>query len=506
MNPETVRSRSSRVRFGVALPLLTLLAASGCAMGKGFKKVESTEEGMMAAQRAAQADVQAQASSGAPTLQGTTSTVPSLVPGEGRVQLPVAPNAPTTAPQGDKFDNNDAGHLLARCRDRSARHEWFDAVGDCRRSYELNPSSIEPQVELMRLLVTLQSYADAEESARKVLAARPNDPVALYYLAWSYRGREKFPESIAALQRAIAADPKRVEYVQALGITYGLALNFGQSIATLERALSMRPGDTKTQHALYSAQSILAERMAPYLKLVKEKPGSYDNHAALGFMYQKYGMLQQALTAYDSALAKIPTPLPEQDAETKKIAAQIYYNRGVVYRELGRPALGEPALWQAMQLDPSLAAFSWYYTGLCRYDEGKFDTSIDALRKSIELAPDVAENRTALADSYEKAGKPDLAAEQRNAVAAIEARTAAEKAAFKEEDTAHARAADAKAAAEAAAAEAAAAPTPAPAAPSSPATEPAAAPAPLAAPAAPPASAPVAAPAAAAPDEVPTKP
>lgn len=483
MNPDPVCSRSPLTRTALVLPLLALLAMSGCAMSKGFKK-ETTTEGPVAAQRQAQADVLAQEASGAPVVVGSTSAIPSLVPGEGNVQMPVVPAAPATAPQGDKFDNNNAGHLLARCRDRSARQEWFDAVGDCRRSYELAPTSIEPQIELMRLLVTLQSYAEAEESARKVLAARPNDPVALYYLAWSYRGREKFPQAIAALQRAIAADPKRVEYVQALGITYGLALNFGKSIETLERALAMRPGDAKTQHAIHSARAILAERMAPYLKLVKEKPDSYDNQAALGFMYQKYGLPQRALTAYDSALAKIPAPLPDQDAETKKIAAQIYYNRGVVYRELGRPALGEPALWQAMQLDPSLAAFSWYYTGLCRYDEGKFDSSIEALRKSVDLAPDVVENRTALADSYEKAGKADLAVEQRNAVAAIEARTAAEKDAFKKEDTAHAKEADAKAAAAEAAATAAQ-------------------PSPAAAPAAPAAAAPTAAPAAVAPDAEP---
>ena len=44
-----------------------------------------------------------------------------------------------------------AQHLLARCRDRSARHDWFDAVGDCRKAAELEPKAVEPQVELMRL-------------------------------------------------------------------------------------------------------------------------------------------------------------------------------------------------------------------------------------------------------------------------------------------------------------------------------------------------------------------
>ncbi len=430
MNREAGFSRLARLAPLVAV--FAVVALVGCAAGRSLHKVEKVEEGPMAAQRAAQADLAAQSASGAQGLQGTTSSIPSLVPGEGQVQLPAAAAAPATAPPPDQFDDKNPGHLLARCRDREARHEWFDAVGDCRRSYELNPASIEPQVELMRLLVDLQSYGDAEDAASKVLAAKPNDAVALYYLAWSYRGREQFPKAIAALQRAIAADPKRLEFVQALGMTYCLADDYGRGLATLDRALAMHPGDAKTTNAIASARAVLVERLEPYRRLVKEKPDSYDNHAALGFMLQKYGLSEKALTEYDTALQLIPTPLARQELDTRKLAAQIYYNRGVVYRDLGKPEVAEPALSQAMQLDPSLAAFSWYYIGLCRYDAGKFDTSIDALRKSVDLSPDVADNRSALADAYDKADQAGPAAEQRNAVAAIQARVAAEKAAATE--------------------------------------------------------------------------
>jgi tetratricopeptide (TPR) repeat protein len=279
----------------------------------------------------------------------------------------------------------------------------------------------------MKLLVTLQAYGDAEEAARKVLAARPGDPVALYYYAWAARGRQEYPKAIAALQRAIAAEPKRVEYVQALGMTYCLAENYGKGILTLEKALSMRPGDTKIQQMIKEARTQAAEKLSPYVKMAREKPDSYDTQAGLGFMYQKYGFSQRALLSYDAALAQMPGPITEQDGEVRKIAAQVYYNRGVVYRDLGKPELGEPALWQSMQLDPTLAAVGWYYIGLCRYDQGKFEQSADALQKSVELAPNVVDNRTALADAYDKAGRQRDAAEQRKAVAAIEAQGVAAK-------------------------------------------------------------------------------
>lgn len=430
MNLEPGSFGKSHHRLAAASVAVLLVTLASCSALPGAKKQDRMDEGIAAAQRQAQAKADAKA--GTSALQGTTSSVPSLVPGEGEVQLPLGPPPPATAPPADKFDVNNADHLLARCRDHSVRHEWFDAIGDCRRATDLNPAMLDAHVELMRLLVTLQSYADAEVSAKKVLAARPNDSVALYYLAWSYRGREQFPEAIDALQRAIAIDPKRVEYVKALAITYRLAGNYGKCFETLERALTMSPSDSTLKLMVTEARDELNEKLSPYYKLVKEKPESWDNQAALGFMLQKYGLLQKALMAYDTALARIPTPFPEQATETKKIAAQIYYNRGVVYRDLGKSDLAEPALWQAMQLDPTLAPMAWYYVGLCRYDLGKYDTSIEALRKSIELAPDVAENRAALADSYDKASKTDLATEQRNAANAIRSRVAAEKAAARE--------------------------------------------------------------------------
>lgn len=425
----------SPIRRMMILPALAMVALSlsGCAAVQGTPKLPPEPEGIGAEKRAADEKIAELTKAGTPPLQGTTSSIPSLVPGEGEPLLQAPPPPPATAPPAGQFDEKNAQHLLARCRDRSARHDWFDAVGDCRKAAELEPQAVEPQVELMRLLVTLQSYGEAEEAAKKVLAARPDDPVALYYLAWSYRGRDRYPEAIATLEKAIARDPKRVEYVQALAMTWCLAENYGKGIAIFEQALAMAPNDQRTKASLDAAKSTLVEKLAPYRRMVKEKPNSYEAQAAFGFMLQRYGLPDKALNAYDLALSRMPTPLPDQDKDIRTLAAQIYYNRGVVYRELSRPDQAEPALWQSMQLDPSLAAQAWYIVGLARYDAGKYDPSIDALRKSIDLAPDVAENRAALADAYDKAGKGDLAREQRNAVAAIRAREESEKEAARQE-------------------------------------------------------------------------
>lgn len=420
----------------VLAAILILGTSAGCSTTG--KRTEQVLEGSMAARHQAEDQLAADAGGkpqpplSATSAQPSTQTPPTVGEGAGPLHLPsgTAPMAvPTTAPPPDQFDKDNAAHLLARCRDRMARKEWFDAVGDCRRSSELAPASIEPQVELMRVYVTLSSFPDAETAARKVLAAKPNDPVALYYLAWSYRGRERFPEAIDTLKKVVALDPGRAEFVQALGMTYCLAGNYGKGIAEFERALQIRPGDEQTRSMIAAARKAVAEKVAPYEKMVQGKPESYDNHAALGSIYQKYGLSERALASYDAALSKIPEPIAAQPEEVRKLASELYYNRALVYRDLGRLELAEPTFTRAMQVNPSLSAFCWYYIGLGRLERGDLDASIEALRKSVSLAGDVADNRTALAEAYDKAGKNSAAAEQRKAVESIRARQAAASAA-----------------------------------------------------------------------------
>jgi tetratricopeptide (TPR) repeat protein len=418
---------------GIAALVAGALSLSGCAAPLSLRKQQHEEEGMPAARHQAEDQVQAMQQSGIPQPIGTTSSVPSLVPGEGVPVLQGAAPAPTAAPP-DKFDDKNAAHLLARCRDHVARQEWFDAAGDCRRAAEIDPKAIDPHIELMRILVSVQTYSDAEIEARTVLAERPDNAVALYYLAWTYRGRDRFSEAIATLEKAIELEPRRVEFVQALGVTYCLSDNYGKGIATFKRVIEMAPDNVTAKNALASAERTVIEKLTPYRRMAKSKPTSYEAQYALAFMCQKYGLLPQAVSTYDLALSRLPAPLPQQDSDIRNLAAQIHYNRGVVYRELGKYDLAEPSFWQSMQLDPTLTPYAQYFIGLVRYDAGKYEGAIESLRKSIELAPDVAENRSALADAYDKVGKADLAREQRKAMLAIQSRDDAAKEATRKEE------------------------------------------------------------------------
>lgn len=360
---------------------------------------------------------------GTPATAGSSAGAVIKAPQE--LAASAAAAAAAALPPGEKFDEGNPTHRLARCRAHMARSEWFDAIGDCRKASELDTRSAEPYIELMRIYVTIQSYADGADAARQVLARDPNSGPAYYYLGWSLSSGQDYPPAIEALQKAVSLDPKRIEYQQGLGMTYALSDNYAKAITTLEQAQTLNPMDTKTKDLLSETRALLAQHLESFEKAVKAKPADPTTRAMLGGQLQKYGFAEKALAEYDAALAKIPNPLADQSEEIKRLAAELYYNRGVLYRDLGRPDMAAPAFQKSLEIEPALAPQAWYFLGRLAYDGGDNDGAIQALRKSVAGAPNVVENRTALALAYDKAGKTDAAKEQRDAIAKLKEQAAA---------------------------------------------------------------------------------
>ena len=391
------------------------IALAGCSMTGGTK-----DEAQPAAQPLQGIPAAGIEGVSAEQIQSATAAQPSQAAGQytgvGGVSIPVV-----AAPTGAAFDDTNAAHHLARCREHVGRGEWFDAAASCKRAADLAPDSPDPHSELMRIYVTIQSFRDAAASAERVIEMQPQNAVAYYYLGWARREREEHPQAIEALEKAVTLAPARHEFVQALGLAYCSADDFGRGLARLEQAAAMNPGDAKGQRLLESARALVGDKLAPYRRAVAEKPEKPESHARLGSVLQKYGMAEQALAAYDSALAKIPEPLADKPAETRRLAAGLYYNRGVLYRELKRGELALPAFQRAYEIDASLAPEAYYSIGLVRLDQGDASGAVASLMKSVELAPNVVENRQALARALEAAGRAGEAKAQLDAAAGIRA-------------------------------------------------------------------------------------
>jgi len=106
---------------------------------------------------------------------------------------------------------------------------------------------------------------------------------------------------------------------------------------------------------------------------------------------------------FDAAIVALKRSL-ELDPKPLRVARLL----GLSYQLAGRLADAEETFKRAAALAPNDAE-SWYYLGRIYYVRNFFDRSLEALRKSVTLAPKDARVRECLALTLEALGDPDAA-------------------------------------------------------------------------------------------------
>jgi TolB-like protein/Flp pilus assembly protein TadD/tRNA A-37 threonylcarbamoyl transferase component Bud32 len=87
--------------------------------------------------------------------------------------------------------------------------------------------------------------------ARKVL---PNDARLFQLLGYIQRRQGRWEESIQNLQRAGDLDPRNIETLQQIALSYGMLRRYSEEKSVLEHALALEPNDLDTKVALASVQ------------------------------------------------------------------------------------------------------------------------------------------------------------------------------------------------------------------------------------------------------------
>jgi tetratricopeptide (TPR) repeat protein len=144
---------------------------------------------------------------------------------------------------------------LARAQARAARgrelgaEEWYElgcdleapAPAEAREAYgralALDPSHVEANVNMGRLLHEEGDSVGAEARYRAALDARPEDATAAFNLGVALEDQERFEESLAAYESALAADPR---YADAHYNAAGLCERLGRQKAALRHLRDYR--------------------------------------------------------------------------------------------------------------------------------------------------------------------------------------------------------------------------------------------------------------------------
>ena len=185
--------------------------------------------------------------------------------------------------------------------------------------------------------------ADAEQFARQVIAAEPDNAEAMHMLGIVAHQSGKLADAIGHLRRAVAIKPDEALFHANLGEMLRLAGHADEAIAAGRRAIAINPSS----------------------------PGALSN---VGIALFDQGRFEESVAHYDRAIAL-------QDD-----FAQAHSNRGNALQRLKRFAEAEQAYRRALELQPTFAD-GWNNLGTCLRELKHPDEAETAYRKALELHP-----------------------------------------------------------------------------------------------------------------------
>jgi len=159
---------------------------------------------------------------------------------------------------------------------------------------------------------------------------------------------------------------------------------------------SLKAAEKDFQVANYSKALLELE------EVVREVPDLYTAQRMLGMIYQKFARYRDAETAYKTASELRPAsaaPLINLGSLYVEEAQASESKGSAVVRGILNEALA--SLDAAIKLKPD-APFAYYLLGVTYYKSAFYEDAEDNLKRSLELAPDLADARLALANVYVK--------------------------------------------------------------------------------------------------------
>jgi tetratricopeptide (TPR) repeat protein len=208
---------------------------------------------------------------------------------------------------------------------------------------------------------------DANELARRALAADPDNAEALHTLGLIAHQSGKLNEAIDYLRRAAAAKPDVALYHANLGEMCRMAGRVDEAIAAGRRSLALNP----------------------------DNPGALSN---LGIAFFDQGKFEEALDHYERAIA------------LQSDFAQAHSNRGNAFLRLKRFSEAEPCYRRALELQPNFAD-GWNNLGTCLREMGRLDDAETTYRKALDLQPNNPDTLDNLALALKDMSRLDEAAE-----------------------------------------------------------------------------------------------
>jgi tetratricopeptide (TPR) repeat protein len=218
--------------------------------------------------------------------------------------------------------------------------------------------------------------------------------VRVYYLKG--RALRQKGETVAALtsfRQALAADPKSVETLIAMGEIFAAENKHADSLMMLEKARALSPDSRDVlRHLIVEAmQAGQNDRGLEAAQDLQRKSSELDDRYLVASV-----MLQQKQYLPASHILEDYVTQRPQDAKA-------YLGLGMAYLSLLRYADARQALERSLQLNPSLAE-GHYQLGLLAGQQGSRQEAIEHWQKAVDLQPHHAQALFFLGTAYLESG------------------------------------------------------------------------------------------------------
>ena len=151
--------------------------------------------------------------------------------------------------------------------------------------------------------------AEAELLCKRILSASSGDTEALHLLGTTLSRSGRHDEAIAALEQAVALQPKNHVFATNLGAVYAAAKKFDAAVQCFRAAIAIKPSIPESHYNLANALKDLNQAegaITAYRKALQIKPNYPAAWNNLGAIYTQLHKLPEATTAIKRAIAINP--------------------------------------------------------------------------------------------------------------------------------------------------------------------------------------------------------
>ncbi|WP_313952224.1 tetratricopeptide repeat protein [Accumulibacter sp.] len=137
---------------------------------------------------------------------------------------------------------------------------------------------LDPECIALMRLVDAARYAEVESAARRILAGRPKQPLALKALGFALIGQGRYDDALPIVAFSLERNPHDPEAHNNLGIVLSALMRWDESIKCFARSIEIKPDDPEVLKNYGGALSRMHrfDQAVPYfLKAIEVYPGDY---------------------------------------------------------------------------------------------------------------------------------------------------------------------------------------------------------------------------------------